>query len=45
MVLSRGTGKSPFLILYGCKLIIADELKFVDFVEPASYEVAIQSHI
>ena len=41
MVLSRGTDKSLFLMLYGRELINANKLKFVDFIEPASYEVDI----
>ena len=32
-------------MLYGREPITSNELKFVDFVEPASYEVAVQSHI
>ena len=32
-------------MLYGCKPITANELKFVDFVEPVSYKIAIQSYI
>ena len=32
-------------MLYSHEPITANELKFVDFVEPASYEVAVQSHI
>ena len=31
--------------MYGHELITANELKFVGFVEPANYEVAVQSHI
>ena len=32
-------------MIYSCKPIITDEIKFLGFVEPASYKVDVQSQI